>query len=123
MMQGGRILHHARRYLSDPKSAIVFIGYQAKSSLGRSILDGAEEVTIFGERVPVRCKKINIPAYSAHADQNQLLHWLNPMRQSLKKVFVVQGEPEASTALAQRIVDQLAVEAEVPEEGQAVELL
>ncbi|MEK9179870.1 MAG: MBL fold metallo-hydrolase [Patescibacteria group bacterium] len=123
MMQGGRILHHARRYLSDPNSAILFIGYQAHNSLGRLILDGAEEVKIFGEKVPVRCKKINIPGYSAHADQPLLLKWLHPMRQSLKKVFVVQGDKGASEALAGRIRDDLAVLAEVPKAGATVELL
>ncbi len=123
MSQGGRILHHELRYLPDPKSTILFIGYQAQGSLGRAILDGAREVTIFGEKVPVRCKKVNIPGYSAHADQRQLLAWLNPVRMSLKKVFVVQGEKESSSTFARIIVDELAVLAEVPKAGQSVELL
>ena len=123
MMQGGRILHHAMRYLPDPKSAILFIGYQAHNSLGRLILDGAEEVKIMGEKVPVRCKKINIPGYSAHADQPLLLKWLHPMRKSLKKVFVVQGDEAASKALAGRIINDLAVMAEVPRPGETVDLL
>ena len=122
MSQGGRILHHERRYLSDPKSTIIFIGYQAKGSLGRLILDGAEEVKIMGEKIPVRCKRVNIPGYSAHADRDGLLRWLSPMRQSLKKVFVVQGDPEASDALAQKIRDDLAIATEVPKIGQVVEL-
>ncbi len=122
MSNGGRILHHELRYLPDPKSAILFVGYQAKGSLGREIMDGAKEVRIFGETVPVRCRKVDIPGYSAHADEPRLLWWLSPMRQSLKKVFVVQGEEESSAALARKIVDDLAVEAEVPKAGETVVL-
>lgn len=122
MSNAGRILHHERRYLSDPKSAILFIGYQAKGSLGRMILDGAPEVKILGERVPVRCKKVAIGGYSAHADQPQLLKWLSGMRGSLKKVFVVQGEEEESLPLAQKIKDELAVEALIPTIGEEVVL-
>ena len=69
MSQGGRILHHEMRYLSDPKSAILFIGYQAQGSLGRQILEGAKSVRIFGEDVAVNCKVKSISGYSAHADQ------------------------------------------------------
>ena len=122
MSNGGRILHHEQRYLPDPKSTILFVGYQANGSLGRQILDGAQEVKIFGETIPVRCKVINIPGYSAHADQPRLLQWLGHMRGSLKKVFVVQGEPQSSATLAQKIVDNFAVKAEVPTQNESVEL-
>jgi len=122
MSNGGRILHHEQRYLPDPKSTILFVGYQAVGSLGRQILDGAQEVRIFGETIPVRCKVINIPGYSAHADQPRLLEWLGHMRGTLKKVFVVQGEEQSSKTLAQKIVDQFAVPAEVPTSGETVEL-
>jgi len=118
MSQGGRILHHEMRYLSDPKSGILFIGYQVGGSLGRKILDGAKYVKIFGEEIPVNCKKRSIPGYSAHADQAQLLEWLRPMRQSVKKVFVVQGEEDVAPVLAQKIKDELALEAIVPSAGE-----
>lgn len=120
MSNGGRILHHELRYLSDPKSTILFVGYQAKGSLGRALMDGAEEVKIFGETVPVRCKKVNIPGYSAHADQPRLVEWIRPMRHVLKGVYVVQGEEEAEHALAQKIMDDLAVKAEVPKANESV---
>jgi len=122
MSHGGRILHHEIRYLPDPKSTILFVGYQASGSLGRQILDGAEKVKIFGEEVPIRCRKVVIPGYSAHADQPRLLDWLRPMRQSLKRVFVVQGEAQESAALAQKIRDELAVQAVIPSAGETVEL-
>ncbi len=122
MSNGGRILHHEARYLSDPKSLILFIGYQAAGTLGRQILDGEKTVRIFGEEVSVRCRVRNIPGYSAHADQNQLLDWLAPMRQELKNIFITQGEEGASEALSQKIKDELAVATTVPEKGGSYEL-
>ncbi len=122
MSNGGRILHHEARYLSDPKSEIIFVGYQAVGSLGRELLEGATEVKIFGETVPVRCRKVNIPGYSAHADQPRLIAWVKPMSHTLKKVFVVQGEQESSEVLAHKIIDEFAVSAEVPHPGESVSL-
>jgi len=122
MSNGGRILHHEVRYLPDPKSTILFVGYQAVGSLGRKILEGAPEVSIFGETVPVRCKKVNIPGFSAHADQPHLLAWLGSSKKTLKKVFVVQGEEASSEVLAAKIRDELAITAEVPKLGEEVEL-
>lgn len=122
MMQGGRILHHAKRYLPDPKSAILLVGYQAKNSLGRRILEGEKSVKIHGEKIAVRCRVVNVGGYSAHADQRQLLEWLYPMRLTLKKVFAVQGEEEGSSALVQKVINDLAVHAEIPEEKKIYDL-
>ena len=118
MSQGGRILHHERRYLSDPKSTILFIGYQANGSLGRRILEGVKTVKIFGEEIPVKCQVKSISGYSAHADQKRLLDWLRPMRLKLKKVFVVQGEEDQMAPLVQKIKDELAIEAIAPSLGE-----
>lgn len=115
MSNGGRILHHEQRYLSDPKSCILFVGYQAENTLGRRILEGAKTVYIYGQPVTVNCKIRSLTGYSAHADQPHLLAWLLPRRTTLKKVFVVQGEADASSALAQKIRDELAVATVVPE--------
>lgn len=120
MSNGGRILHHEARYLSDPKSEVVFVGYQAEGSMGRELLQGATEVKIFGETVPVRCHKIDIPGYSAHADQPHLLDWLSSMAPTLKKVFVVQGEQQSAEALAGKITEKFRVAAEVPHAGESV---
>ncbi len=122
MSNGGRILHHEMRYLSDPNSTILFVGYQTVGSMGRRILEGAKSVRIFGGEIPVRCRVREISAYSAHADQRQLLDWLKPLRLSLKKVFVVQGEGVSSDVLAQKIRDNYAIEAVVPEAGEKVVL-
>ncbi|MBU6141819.1 MBL fold metallo-hydrolase [Patescibacteria group bacterium] len=121
MSHGGRILHHEKRYLPDPKSAILFVGYQADKSLGRKIRDGVSPVRILGDDIPVRCKKVSIEGYSAHADQRQLLAWLSPMRKTLMRVFVVQGEEEGSDVLAHKITEDLGVAAEAPQFGRVFE--
>ncbi len=122
MSQGGRILHHEKRYLSDLKNTILFMCYQSQNSLGGRIQRGDKKVKIHGEEVPVRCQIKSLGGYSAHADQKQLMDWLSAMRLSLRRVFVVQGEQEASSALAQKIVNDLAVQAEIPVEKKAYEL-
>ncbi len=122
MSNAGRILHHERRHLSDPHSTILIVGYQAEGSLGRKILDGDKKVKIMGETVDVRCRIVQATAYSAHADQPQLLSWLEPMRQSLKKVFVVHSEEESGQELSQKMRDELAIDGIVPEPGSTVEL-
>ncbi len=122
MSNGGRVQYHELRYLSDPKNTILFVGYQAQGTLGRQLLDGAPEVTIMGERVEVRAKRVNIPGYSAHADQPRLLQWVGSMRETLKKVYVVQGEKDSSETLSAKIRDTMAIATEVPEPGESVEL-
>jgi metallo-beta-lactamase family protein len=122
MSNGGRILHHERRYLSSPESTILFAGYQTKGSLGRLILDGAKIVKIFSEEVLVRCRVKIISGYSAHADQPQLLKWLGAMRGHLKEVFMVQGEEDQAAVLAQKARDELAIAARVPVMGESVML-
>lgn len=122
MSQGGRILHHESRYLGDPKSSILFVGYQTMGSLGRRILEGEKQVKIFGEEVEVRARVRSLSSYSAHADQGQLMAWIYPQRERLKKVFVVQGDGEASKILSQKMRDELALEAIVPERGESVVL-
>lgn len=122
MSQGGRILHHEMRYLPDPKSAILFVGYQARGSLGRMILDGAREVTIHKTKIPVRARVLQISGYSAHADQPQLLEWLSRAREKLRRVFVVQGEEEEAGLLVAKIRDELAIATHTPSPGESVVL-
>ncbi len=122
MSNGGRILHHEIRYLPDPKSTLLIVGYQAAGSLGRRVLEGAKMVKIFGEEVPVNCKVRQVSGYSAHADQPQLMKWANEMHGSLKKLFVVQGDEDASRDLAQKIKDELAINTETPSYGESIEL-
>lgn len=124
MSTGGRILHHERRYLPDPNSMMLIIGYQAAGTLGRRVLDGAKTVKIFSETVPVRAHVRAIGGYSAHADQGALYHWVEHIKRGgkLKRVFAVQGEEGPALAFVQLVRDNLGVSAEAPIVGDSVEL-
>lgn len=122
MSNGGRILHHELRYLPDPNTTILFIGYQAKGTLGRAILEGASLVRIMGEDIPVRCRVATISGYSAHADQPLLLKWIHPMRQSIKKLFIVHGDIDQMEPFAQKVRDEFAINAIIPTHGMKVTL-
>ncbi len=122
MSEGGRILHHERRYLSDEKNTLLFVGYQARGTRGRRIQDGATSVTIFDDHIPVHTHKVFLEEYSAHADQEQLIKWAKHFKDSVKKVFIVQGEEQASNALAYRLQDLLGIDTSVPSYGESVEL-
>jgi metallo-beta-lactamase family protein len=122
MSTGGRVLHHEVRYLPDPNSMIFFVGFQAKGSLGRRILDGAAAVRIMGQDVAVRARTKAVGGFSAHADQPLLLKWIKMMDHGLKKVFIVQGEADQSEALETRIKDEFAINTGIPAEGETVEL-
>lgn len=114
MMNGGRVLHHARRYLSDPQSALLITGFQAAGSLGRRLLDGEKAVKLFGEDILVRAKIKKINGFSAHADNPQLYSFAESNRDYLKRVFVVQGEEPQTLHFMQEIKDRLGVLADAP---------
>ncbi|MFA6547695.1 MAG: MBL fold metallo-hydrolase [Candidatus Magasanikbacteria bacterium] len=105
MMNGGRILHHALRYLSDDKSTLLIIGYQAQGTLGRKILDGHSPVDVMGESVAVHCKVKAIGAFSAHGDRDKLTVWLGSSAKRPKKIILNHGEPEASGSLVKHLKD------------------
>ncbi len=122
MMNGGRILHHAMRYLSDPNSTLIIVGYQAEGTLGRRLYEGATKVKIHGEDIPVHCTIKAIGGLSAHADQKKLLTWVNSGGAVPKKIFCTHGEAHAATELAHRLRDTYGVETFVPAYGESVEL-
>jgi len=122
MSTGGRILHHEIRYLPDPKSCILIVSYQVGGSLGRRLLDGAKEVKIFNENVPVRAKIKAVGAYSAHADSETLRNWVDKIERPIKHVFVVHGEEGPALALVQIIKDHLGIDASAPMLKDMVEL-
>lgn len=122
MSNGGRIIHHEVNYLPSSQNTILFVGYQAAGTLGRIIQDGAKEVTINGQKVVVRAHVETISGYSSHKDSEHLLEFVAPVADSLKKVFVVMGEPKSALFLVQRLRDYLGVDAVHPELGQTVEL-
>ena len=122
MMNGGRIVHHAFRYLPDPASTLLIVGYQAQGTLGRRLYEGANQVKIFGEDVDVRCTVKAIGALSAHGDQKKLVKWVGSGKKVPKKVFCVHGEIHAATELAHRIRDKYKTEALIPEYEEEVEI-
>jgi len=126
MSQGGRIIHHEARYLSDPKNTILIVTYQAQGTLGRKILEGAKRVRILDKRIEIKAKVEHINGYSSHADQKDLINWLKSTIENdskrPKQVFIVQGEQKPALSLAQNIKDHLGLSAQVPEIGQIIEL-
>lgn len=122
MSHGGRINHHELRYLSDPNSTLLIIGYQAVGSLGRSLQEGAPEVTIFGEHIPVNCQVRSITSYSAHADLPKLLKWVSGVKDQVKHVFIVHGEVDRAAYLAGALKQELGITATPAEMAQTVTL-
>jgi len=122
MMNGGRIVHHAMRYLSDARNTLLIIGYQAQNTLGRKILDGHSPVEIMGEKIPVHCHVKAIGALSAHGDQDKLLDWIGGGLSVPKQVILTHGEPAASSALAKRLVGDLGVKATPASFGLTIEV-
>lgn len=114
MMTGGRVLHHARRYLPDPKSILLITGYQSGGSLGRRLVEGEKTVKIAKEEITVRAEIRTINGFSAHADNPQLFAFITANRDTLKRVFVVQGEEAEADHLAQEVKDRLGIPAESP---------
>jgi metallo-beta-lactamase family protein len=122
MSNGGRILHHEKNYLPRPESTLLLTGFQSLGTLGRQIEDGAVEIKIMGEVVPVRAHIEKISGYSGHKDLDHLVDFVSNTAERVKKVFVCMGETKSSLFLAQRLVDYLGVNAVAPEAGTSVEL-
>ncbi|MCX6717514.1 MAG: MBL fold metallo-hydrolase [Candidatus Taylorbacteria bacterium] len=124
MSNGGRIVHHERDHVSDPKATILLVGYQATGTLGRQLEDGVKEVTIYKDKMKVKAKIEKIEGYSSHKDSDNLVAFVEKANEGgkLKKVFTVMGEPKSSLFLVQRLRDEIGVEAEYPEYGETIEL-
>jgi len=122
MVTGGRILHHMALRLPDPSTTVLFIGYQAAGTRGRTLLNGRPTVKIHGQQVPVQAAIRSITGYSGHADYEEILAWLMGLNRPPEKIFIVHGEPEASEALARRIRDRFHWKVVVPELGQRFDL-
>jgi len=120
MSSGGRIVHHEQHYLPDPNNTILLTGYQAVGTMGRLIQEGIKTVKISGEDVVVRAKVVVINGYSGHKDSDGLINFVESTQETLKKVFVVMGEPKSSMFLVQKLRDNLGVDAYTPEEGSSV---
>ena len=122
MMTGGRVLHHALRVLPDPNATVVFVGYQAGGTLGRRVADGEKEVKVLGQWIPVRCQSVKIGGFSAHADWEEVIRWLQDLPAPPRRVFVTHGEVGSATAMAEHIRKRFDWPVDVPEHGQQFEL-
>ncbi len=122
MCNAGRIKHHLRLNIGRDESTILFVGHQAKGTLGRRILDGEREVRILGRTRRVYAKIKSIDGLSAHADRSGLSDWLSPLEAPPRRLFLTHGEEDASLALARTIRDRLGWEATVPEYASVVDL-
>jgi metallo-beta-lactamase family protein len=120
MATGGRVLHHLKAMLPDPRHSVLLVGYQAVGTRGRDLADGATQVKIHGEYVPVHAEVVDIQGFSVHADGDELLAWLGSAPEPPKVVYVVHGEPAASAELARRIGAELGWLAVVARDGERV---
>jgi len=120
MATGGRVLHHLKAMLPDPRHSVLLVGYQAVGTRGRDLADGASQVKIHGEYIPVRAEVVDVQGFSVHADADELLAWLSSAAAAPRVVYVVHGEPAASAELARRIGTELGWLAVVPRDGERV---
>ncbi|HVG18281.1 MAG TPA: MBL fold metallo-hydrolase [Blastocatellia bacterium] len=122
MATGGRVLHHLAHYLPDPRSSVIFVGYQGAGTRGRRLQDGEKEVKIHGEMVKVNAHIESISSLSAHADAAEILRWLGGFKRPPRTTFIIHGEPDSAEALRDKIVKELGWEVMIPAYKQVVEL-
>jgi len=122
MATGGRVLHHLRRLLPDPRNTVILVGFQAGGTRGRRLLEGQDTLKLLGSYVPVGAAIVNVPAFSVHADQGEILGWLATAPKPPEVAFVVHGEPASAEALRARIVRDLGWNAVVPQNLERVRL-
>ena len=120
MSTGGRVVHHERHYLPDPNNTLLLTGYQAVGTPGRLIQEGVKTVRITGEDIVVRAHVVNISGYSGHKDSDGLLAFVEDMQDTVKKIFVVMGEPKSEMFMVQKLRDNLGLDATAPEQGSSV---
>jgi metallo-beta-lactamase family protein len=113
MCEAGRIRHHLKHHLWRPNSSIVFVGYQAEGTLGRSLIEGAKHVKLFGDDIYVNAHIYSLEGYSGHADRNGLIAWAKAFKMPPKQFFLVHGELESKESLARGIAEETGVHAAV----------
>ena len=122
MCEAGRILHHLRNNIGDPRNTVLITGFQAENTLGRKIVEKQPEVNIFGEPYRLRAEVVKINELSGHADQHELIEWMRPLMKTVKKVFLVHGEPVPQQMLANVIRSTYGVEVLNPARGDSFDL-
>ncbi|MGV9003210.1 MBL fold metallo-hydrolase RNA specificity domain-containing protein [Flavobacterium sp.] len=122
MITGGRILNYMEQYIGKPETSVIIVGYQAEGTRGRKLLEGADEIKIYGKYYQVKAKILEIEGLSAHGDQNDLINWLSDLSPKPQKVFLVHGENQPADELRIKIREKLGIECSVPLMGQEIEL-
>lgn len=122
MCEVGRIKHHLKHNLWNPKSTILFVGYQAPGTLGYSIVNGAKKVTIFGEEIAVNARIEYIEGYSGHADQEGLMNFIYSFIKKPKHIFLVHGEAESQDILSEKIQQETNLPVTIPEFGETYDI-
>jgi metallo-beta-lactamase family protein len=122
MCTGGRIKHHLKHHIVRPESTVLFVGYQAFGTLGRIIVDGAEEVRIHGEMHPVKARIAKISGFSAHADREELIEWLETLENEPERCYITHGEEQAALAFRDALRERFGWEAVVPHYLDRVEI-
>ncbi|MGE9874957.1 MBL fold metallo-hydrolase RNA specificity domain-containing protein [Hornefia butyriciproducens] len=107
MCEAGRIRHHLKHNLWDARNSVIFVGYQGEGTLGRSLIEGKKDITLFGEEVHVNAEIYNLEGFSGHADQNGLLEWISGFQQPPRQIFLVHGEEQSKKDFAKLIHDKL----------------
>jgi metallo-beta-lactamase family protein len=107
MCEAGRIRHHLKHNLWDERNSVIFVGYQAEGTLGKLLVEGAEEVTLFGESIKVRAQIHNLEGFSGHADRDGLLAWLKGFQKEPKHIFLVHGETQAKEDFAKTVKEEI----------------
>lgn len=107
MCEAGRIRHHLKHNLWNSKSSIIFVGYQAEGTLGKLLVEGAKEVTLFGEKIQVNAEIYNLEGFSGHADRDGLQAWLKGFQKEPKHIFLVHGEQQAKEDFAETVRKEL----------------
>jgi len=119
MAEAGRIQHHLKNNIEDPRNTILFVGWQAPYTLGRYIVEKHETVKIFGERYALQAQVEVINGFSAHGDRNEMLGWVKAMKKLPGKAFVVHGDPEPAQVMADGLSELGIAEALVPDRGES----
>lgn len=122
MASGGRVVHHLAHWLPDRRNTVALVGYQAEGTRGRRLLDGERELKMLGRYVRVRADVVDLPAFSVHADSDELFDWVSAAETKPNTVFVVHGEKSASRALANTISERLDWTTAVPRHAERVRL-
>jgi len=114
MVTGGRVLTYLQQLIDEPSTTVLLVGYQAEGTRGRQLKDGVHEIKFFGKYYPVKAKIESIESLSAHADQEDLLHWMGTIKNIPEKVFLIHGEPAALDAFRVKIKDTLSWNVHIP---------